>query len=111
MVAQGTQAPRTMSPTEAVSAPIQELRVWLAELHDLRDAQLVLDWDQHTMMPRRGAENRAEALSTLERIRHEKFVSARTGDLIDAAEGTLNGAAPDSDEARLVAVTKRRWEK
>ena len=90
---------------------LEEFRVWMAELHDLRDAALVLDWDQHTMMPRRGAEHRAETLSTLERIRHEKFVSEYTGSLLEAAEGALNGASPDSDEARLVAVTRRRWEK
>jgi carboxypeptidase Taq len=94
-----------------VSTPIEELRTWMAQIHDLRDAALILDWDQHTMMPRRGGENRAEALSTLERIRHGKFVSGHTGSLIEAAEGSLNGASPDSDEARLVVVTKRRWEK
>jgi carboxypeptidase Taq len=94
-----------------MSTPIEELRTWMAELHDLRNAALLLDWDQHTMMPRRGAESRAEALATLERIRHDKFVSAQTGNLIDAAEGALNGAGPDSDEVRLVAVTRRRWEK
>jgi carboxypeptidase Taq len=94
-----------------MSNALTELRAWMAELHDLRDAALVLDWDQHTMMPRRGAETRAEALSTLERIRHDKFVSSHTGSLIEAAEGALNGATPDSDDARLVAVTRRRWEK
>ena len=94
-----------------MSGPIETLRVWMAELYDLRQAALILDWDQHTMMPRRGAEGRAEALSTLERIRHEKFVSAQTGEMIDAAEAALNGAGPDSDETRMVAVTRRRWEK
>ena len=94
-----------------MSTPIEELRAWMAEIHDLRDAALVLDWDQHTMMPRRGAESRAEALATLERIRHDKFVSGHTGALIEAAEAGLNGDGPDSDEARLVVVTRRRWEK
>jgi carboxypeptidase Taq len=94
-----------------MSTPVEGLRDWMAELHDLRDATLLLDWDQHTMMPRRGAEGRAEALGTLERIRHDRFVSAHTGELIEAAEGALNGAGPDSDEARLVAVSRRRWEK
>ena len=94
-----------------MTTPIETLRTWLAQIHDLRDAALILDWDQHTMMPRRGGENRAEALATLERIRHEKFVSGHTGSLIDGAEKALNGASPDSDDARLVVVTRRRWEK
>ena len=88
-----------------------ELRSWLAELSDIRDAALLLDWDQHTMMPRRGAGTRAEVLSTLERLRHDKFVSGHTGELIDAAEAALDGASPDSDDARLVRVTRRRWDK
>jgi carboxypeptidase Taq len=94
-----------------MSTPIDTLWTWMAQIHDLRDAALLLDWDQHTMMPRRGGENRAEALATLERIRHEKFVSGYTGSLIEDAEKALNGASPDSDEARLVIVTRRRWEK
>jgi carboxypeptidase Taq len=94
-----------------MSTPIETLRTWLAQIHDLRDAALILDWDQHTMMPRRGGENRAEALATLERIRHEKFVSSETGSLIEGAAKAPNGASPDSDDARLVEVTRRRWEK
>src|SRR5438270_1203133 len=92
-------------------SPIENLRGWMAELYDLRQAAMILDWDQHTMMPRRGAESRADALSTLERVRHEKFVSAQTGELIEAAEAALNGSGPDSDEARMVTLTRRRWEK
>jgi carboxypeptidase Taq len=100
-----------MGSSEKANDPVGQLRVWTAELNDLRDAAAVLDWDQQTMMPRRGAANRAEVLATLERLTHEKFVSAQTGQLIDAAEAALNGASPDSDEARLVRVTRRRWEK
>ncbi|HZU60526.1 MAG TPA: carboxypeptidase M32 [Solirubrobacteraceae bacterium] len=100
-----------MGSSETRSQPVEQLRVWMAELSDLRDAAAVLDWDQQTMMPRRGARNRAEVLATLERLTHDKFVSAQTGQLIDAAEAALNGTSPDSDEARLVRVSRRRWEK
>jgi carboxypeptidase Taq len=100
-----------MGSSEQASPAIEELRVWMAELSDLRDAAAVLDWDQQTMMPRRGALGRAEVLATLERVSHEKFVSAHTGQLIDAADAALNGTSPDSDEARLVRVSRRRWEK
>jgi carboxypeptidase Taq len=63
------------------------------------------------MMPPRGAAARAEAIATLERTSHELFVSADTGRLLDAAAADLNGAAEDSDEASLVRVVRRRWEK
>jgi carboxypeptidase Taq len=90
---------------------IEELRDRLAELVDLRNAAQVLSWDQQTMMPPRGAPARAEALATLERISHEMFVSAETGRLLDAAAGELNGASEESDDASLVRVARRHWEK
>jgi carboxypeptidase Taq len=63
------------------------------------------------MMPPRGAPARAEALATLERISHEMFVSPDTGRLLEAAAAGLDGAADDSDEASLVRVVRRDWEK
>jgi len=94
-----------------VTDPLQQLRQRLAELTDLSNAAHLLGWDQQTMMPPRGAPARAEALATIEQIRHEMFVSAETGRLLDAAASELDGVEPDSDEARLVQVTRRRWEK
>ena len=85
-----------------MSDHLQQLRVRLGELEDLRNTAGLLGWDQQTMMPPRGAESRAESLATLERISHEMFVSDDTGRLIDAASSEFNGAAPDTDEASLV---------
>ena len=90
---------------------LPQLRQRLAELTDLSNAAHLLGWDQQTMMPPRGGPARAEALATLEHISHEIFVSAETGRLLDAAETALDGAEPDSDDVRLVRVTRRRWEK
>ncbi len=88
-----------------------DLRMRLAEIVDLRHTSQLLGWDQQTMMPPRGGPARAEALGTLGRISHEMFVSADTGRLLEAAAAELDGASPDSDEVRLVEVTRRRWEK
>jgi carboxypeptidase Taq len=94
-----------------VAVAIDQLRERMAELADLGNVAHLLEWDQQTMMPARGAPLRAEALGTLQRISHEMFVSAETGALLDAAAANLNGAPYDSDEASLVRVTRRRWEK
>jgi carboxypeptidase Taq len=94
-----------------MAGAVDELRERMAEVSDLDNVSQLLEWDQQTMMPIRGAGLRAEALATLQRVSHEKFVSAETGTLLDAAHASLNGAAPDSDEASLVRVTRRRWEK
>jgi carboxypeptidase Taq len=83
----------------------------MAELADLRNVSQLLDWDQQTMMPPRGAFGRAEAAATIQRISHEMFVSDDTGRLIEAAAGALNGASSDSDDAALIRVVRRRWDK
>ena len=56
-----------------------ELRNRLATIHDLRMAQAILGWDQHTKMPPKGAELRAEQLSTLDRFTHELFIDDEIG--------------------------------
>src|SRR5579859_4675102 len=94
-----------------MSDAITPLRERLAGLADLGHVAHLLDWDQQTMMPPAGAASRAEAKATLGRIRHEMFISDETGKLLEAAADQLNGASPDSDEASLVRVVRRRWDK
>src|SRR5579875_687711 len=83
----------------------------LAEIEDLRGVSHALNWDQQTMMPPRGAQARAEALATIERISHERFTDPQVGRLLEAAERDLGDRDPDDDQARIVAVTRRRYEK
>jgi carboxypeptidase Taq len=90
---------------------VQQLRQRLAEQSDLRNASGLLQWDQQTMMPPNGGPARADALATIGRIAHEQFVSEDTGTLLDSAADELNGAAPDGDDASLVRVVRRHWDK
>jgi carboxypeptidase Taq len=90
---------------------IEQLRNHLAEIHDLKNASHVLGWDQQTYMPPGGGEARAHAIGTLERLSHEKFASEDTARLLDAAESEAQNFDADSDEAALVRVTRRDYEK
>jgi carboxypeptidase Taq len=90
---------------------LADLKTRLAELTDLSHVTELLEWDQQTMMPPRGARSRAESRATLQRITHDLFVSAATGHLLEAAAAELDGESPDSDDTRMVKVTTRRWEK
>jgi carboxypeptidase Taq len=83
----------------------------MASLADLRNVAQLLDWDQQTMMPPGGAPARAETVATVQRISHEMFISDETGRLLENAAAHLDGAPPDSDEAALVRVTRRQWDK
>jgi len=88
-----------------------ELKARLAELADLNNIGHLLEWDQNTMMPPSGAQSRSEALATLGRISHDLLISDDTGRLLEGAAAELDGAAPDSDDARALAVTRRRYDK
>lgn len=94
-----------------MSDPFEQLRERMAALADLRNVAQLLEWDQQTMMPSGGASARAETAATVQRISHDMFVADETGRLIDAAAAQRGGLSPDSDEASLVRVTRRHWDK
>ncbi len=94
-----------------MSEALSELRQRLAEIHDLERALGVLGWDQRTMMPPRGAPARAEALATLGGIVHERFVDDETGRLLERLAPLEDSLDYDSDDASLIRVTRRDWEK
>ena len=99
-----------MPPTPAAGA-VQELRTHLATITDLQSAGDTLRWDQETYMPPGGAAGRAEVLATLSRLAHEHFVSLRTKELLDAAEPLRDRLPADSDDAALIRVTRRDFDR
>jgi carboxypeptidase Taq len=94
-----------------MSEYLAALKERLGQLSDIGHAASLAHWDQQTMMPPGGSAARADSLSTLARISHEMFVDDETGRLLDRAASELNGADPDSDDVRLVWLTRRQWEK
>jgi carboxypeptidase Taq len=90
---------------------LDDLRAALAEISDLGRARALLSWDEWTQMPPRGAAVRAEQLSTLSRLRHERLASDDLGRLLDRARAEVKDAPYDSFEASLVRMTTRHWEK
>ncbi|HEX4010580.1 MAG TPA: carboxypeptidase M32 [Solirubrobacteraceae bacterium] len=97
-----------------MSDRLDVLKQRLAQLSDVAHAMALAHWDQQTMMPPRGGEARAESLATLTSITHEMFVDDETGRLLEAAGAELNGAGerdPDSDDARLIRLVGRQWDK
>ncbi|MEX2144308.1 MAG: carboxypeptidase M32 [Anaerolineales bacterium] len=90
---------------------LSALKEILAEISDLGNASAVLGWDQQTYMPKMGAEARGQAQGTLDKISHEKFTTKEVGHLLDALEKEAPNWDPDSDNARLVKVTRRQYDK
>jgi carboxypeptidase Taq len=90
---------------------LKQLKTILAEVSDLENAASVLSWDQKTYMPPGGAQGRGYQLSTLETLAHLKFTSADVGKLLDDLEPFAEQLDPDSDDACLIKVTRRQYEK
>jgi carboxypeptidase Taq len=94
-----------------VQSGLDRLRTALGEASDLSRARALLDWDERTQMPPAGARIRADQVATLARIEHERLVSEGLGRLIEKAAAEVEGMAFESDDASLVRVARREWEK
>ena len=94
-----------------MDADLLALRERLAEISDLYRTMGVLGWDQKVTMPPGGHPARAEALATIGRIAHERFTDDEIGRLLERLRPLEESLDYDSDEASIIRVTRRDWEK
>lgn len=94
-----------------MSDAVAALRERLATIADLQGAAGILGWDQRTMMPPTGVEARSEQLAALARVTHHLAASDETGRLLDQAERAGRSLGPDSDDACLLRVARRDFDK
>ena len=90
---------------------LEQLKSILAEVEDLQKSAALLEWDQQCYMPEGGSAPRSYQLSTLQSVAHQKFTSDTVGELLEALEQAAQDLAPDSNEARLIQVTRRQYDK
>jgi carboxypeptidase Taq len=90
---------------------LEQLQTILGEVSDLYAAAALLGWDQQTYMPSGGAEGRGYQLGTVETLAHLKFTSQEVGKLLDELQPYADQLEPDSDEACLIKVTRRIYDK
>jgi len=90
---------------------LKELKERLREVDDLRMAAAVLNWDQSTYMPPEGAPARGRQLATLGRLAQEKFTDKAIGRLLDKLQPWSEEQSYGSDEASLIRVTRRQYER
>ena len=94
-----------------MQAKLDELKTRLVEVNDLESANALLNWDQSTYMPPGGAPARARQSAALGRIAHEKFTDPAIGKLLDELQPYAEGLPYDSDDASLIRVTRRKYER
>ena len=90
---------------------LNELKSILNEVADLNQAAALLGWDQQTYMPAGSAATRGQQLSTLGKIAHIKFTSEIVGKLLEELQTYAADLDPNSDDARLIKVTRRNYDK
>jgi carboxypeptidase Taq len=90
---------------------LQQLKTILAEVSDLYATDALLEWDQQTYMPPGGALGRGNQRATVSSLAHEKFTSAQVGQLLEDLKPLSEELDPDSDDARLIKVTNREYQK
>ncbi len=90
---------------------LQELKNRLMDVSSLNGAASVLQWDQTTYMPPGGAEARGRQIALLQQLAHEKFTDAAIGKLLDELQPYAESLPYDSDEASLIRVTRREYDK
>jgi carboxypeptidase Taq len=88
-----------------------ELLARLADVHNLEQANAVLNWDQRTYMPVKGSEARAKQLATLAKISHEIFVARETQDLLAGAEAEAIGLSADTVQRATLRAVRRNIDK
>lgn len=90
---------------------LQELQTRLRTIHDLNAAGSVLGWDQSTYMPPGGGPARARQMSTLRRLTHEKATDPALGRLLEELASYGESLPYDSDEASLIRVARRDYDR
>jgi carboxypeptidase Taq len=90
---------------------LERLKERLAEVTDLGKIARLLSWDQQTMMPPAGTAHRADQFATLLRLAHERFTDPEVGRLLEELRPVEDSLDPDSDDAALISLVRRDYEK
>ena len=90
---------------------LAELKDRLGQLTDLRRTEGLLLWDMQVFMPAGGGPTRAAQLATLGGIIHERVVDDRFGELFAELEPYVQSLRHDSDDAALVRLAQRDWDR
>jgi carboxypeptidase Taq len=90
---------------------LEQLKERLAEVLDLAKVARLLSWDQQTVMPPAGTGHRADQTATVQRLAHELFTDPKVGRLLDGLQPLEESLDPDSDDAALIQLARRDYEK
>jgi carboxypeptidase Taq len=94
-----------------MEAKLQELKARLTEAFDLNMVNALLNWDQSTYMPSGGAAARGRQMGLVAQLAHEKMTDPAIGKLLDDLRPYEESLPYDSDDASLIRVARREFER
>ena len=89
----------------------EELCSHTREIALLSSAQAVLEWDERTRLPAAGGEYRAEQVTQLAGLIHEKQTSPQVGEWLEVLATSPLAADPHSETGAVIGQLKRDYEK
>ncbi|GAB4555691.1 MAG: carboxypeptidase M32 [Anaerolineae bacterium] len=93
------------------AANMQALKARLQQVSDINGIAATLYWDQSTHMPPGGAAVRGRQLAMLSELGYSRFVDPEVGRLLDSLQAYGESLPYDSDDASLIRVTRREYER
>lgn len=78
-----------------------EYKTKMQKIADVKYASAVLQWDQETYLPPKGAEARGRQLATLSEIAHEQFTDEKLGDLLHRLNDSPDLDIPSKKNVQL----------
>ena len=90
---------------------LQELKTRLIEVSDLTHINELLGWDQSTYMPAGGTEARGRHMAIISKLAQEKLTDKKVGKLLDDLRPYEESLPYDSDDASLIRVARRKYER
>lgn len=90
---------------------LDALKERLGTVTDLEQALSLLHYDQEAFMPSGAAQSRAAQMSTLSRLGHELFVADEVGEWLEDLRPLEEQLGHDHDDAALVRVTRKDFER
>jgi len=92
--------------TEKIQKQFDELYALYKEATILASCEAILDWDERTYMPRKGAENRSNMVSLIAGMVHDKITNPKIGELLNELESSIDLSDDSVDAANLREIRR-----
>lgn len=103
--------PAAPDTTDPAFPAYDELTKHVRQTSLLGSIEAVLGWDERCMMPAAGTEQRAEQITLLSGIIHERLTDPRVGECLDKLRESALVADPYSEAGATVRQIRRQYEK